>query len=132
VRETLGCFYPRETETPHRAKIIRARLPHPFQRLDKRFAERSAAEALFPLRKLTNGEVHLLLAGAPFAQGYTADLRYRPMEAWALGLASHLARSRLSRRLGQETFLLRTRDLLLLVSPPLVSTPATNRARTLR
>ncbi len=83
----LGSLYPR------RAKVIRALWPYHFQRLAKRFAERSAAEALLPLRKLANGEVHLLLAGAPFAQGYTADLHYRPVEAWALGLASHLTRS---------------------------------------
>jgi len=59
-------------------EAIRVPSPHPVQRLAKRFAERSAAEILRLLGKLANGEVRLLLAGAPFAQGYTADLHYRP------------------------------------------------------
>jgi len=57
------------------------------------------------------------------------------MEAWALRLASHLARSRLHNRLWQENLppkILRIRDLLLVIRTPLVTTPATNRARTLR
>src|SRR5215213_7490 len=57
------------------------------------------------------------------------------MEAWALCPASHLARYPLRRRLDQEYLppkIPRTRDLLLVIRVPLVSTPATNRARTLR
>jgi hypothetical protein len=65
---------------PRRSKAIRAPLPHPVQRLAKRFAEWSAAEVVLPLLcKLADGEVRLLLVGAPFAQGYCADLHYRPM-----------------------------------------------------
>jgi len=87
------------------------------------------------LRELADREVCLLLAGAPFTEGYTPYLRYRSMEAWALCLASHLARYRLRRRLGQENLppkIPRIRDLLLVIRTPLVSIPATNRVRTLR
>jgi hypothetical protein len=54
------------------------------------------------LRELADGEVRLLLAGASLTEAYTPDLYHRPMEAWALGLTSHLAKVRLRRRLGQE------------------------------
>src|SRR5215216_1458855 len=80
----------------------RALPPHSLQRLGQRLA--AEALRLLLLRKLANGEVCLLLAGAWFTEGYTPDLHYRPMEAWALRIASHLARSRRPRRLAQENF----------------------------
>jgi|SRR5215203_2156621 len=52
-----------------------------------------------PLRKLANSEVHLLLAGASFTEGYTQDFHHRLMETRALRPASDLARSRLHNRL---------------------------------
>jgi hypothetical protein len=72
--------------------------PHP----GKRLGERLAAEAVLPPRKLADGKVHLLLAGARLAEGYAPDLHHRLMEAGALRLASHLAQSQLPRRLAQE------------------------------
>src|SRR5829696_2655056 len=82
----------------------RALPPHSLQRLGQLLGQRLAAEALrlLLLRKLANGEVCLLLAGARFTEGYTLDLHYRPMETWALCLTSHLARSRRPRRLAHE------------------------------
>jgi hypothetical protein len=56
--------------------------PHPLQRLGQRLA--AEALRLLLLRKLANGEVRLLLAGASFTEGYTPDLHHRPMETWAL------------------------------------------------
>src|SRR5215203_5846182 len=108
---------------PRRGKAIRALSPHPVQGRAKRFAGRLAAEVLHVLRKLANCEVRLLLAGASFTEGYTPNLHYRPMEAGALRLASHLARARLGHRLGQENLppkILRIRDLLLVKRTPLV------------
>jgi hypothetical protein len=56
-----------------------------------RLGERPVAETLRFLGKLANSEVRLLLAGAPLAEGYALDLRYRLMGAGVLRLASHLA-----------------------------------------
>ena len=90
------------------------------------------------LRKLANGEVRLLLAGASFTEGYTLDLHHRLMETWALRPASHLARSLLRHCIDKENLppkileILQTWDLLLVIRTPPVSAPATNRACTLR
>jgi hypothetical protein len=60
------------------------------------------------------------------------------METWALRPASHLARSLLRHCIDKENLppkilkILRTRDPLLAIRTPPVSTPATNRACTLR
>jgi hypothetical protein len=116
---------------------------HPGQHLAKRFAYRfskwlPAEVPSLPLRKLANGEVRLLLAGASFTEGYTQDFHHRLMETWALRPASHLARSLLRHCIDKENLppkilkILRTRDPLLLIRTPPVSTPATNRACTLR
>ncbi len=91
----------------HRGKVICAPAAHPVQHLAERFAARSvkwlaAKVSRLLLRKLADGEVHLLLAGASFTEGYTLDLHHRLMEAWALRLASHLARSLLRHRIDQE------------------------------
>ena len=109
--------------------------PHPLQRLGQRLA----AEALrLLLRKLADGEVCLLLAGARFTEGYALDLHHCLMETWSLRPASHLARSLLRHCIDKENLppkilkILRRRDPLLLIRMPPVSTPATNRARTLR
>ena len=90
---------------------------------------------LLLLRKLADGEVHLLLAGASFTEGYTPDLHYRLMETWAVRPASHLARLLLRHRVDKEKLppkILRTREPLLVIRTPPVSAPATNRACTLR
>jgi|SRR5215213_1737971 hypothetical protein len=129
-RQTLSFVYIRGIETLRRGKAMRAVSAHPVERL----AEHVAAEVLRLLRKLADGEVRLLLAGASFTEGYTLNLHHRPMEAWTLRFASHLTRARLG-RLGQENLppqIPRTQDLLLVIGTPLVSTPATNCARTLR
>jgi hypothetical protein len=55
----------------------RALSPHPVQGLAKLFAQRPAAGGMRLFRKLTNGEVRLLLADALLAEGYTLDLHYR-------------------------------------------------------
>jgi hypothetical protein len=120
-------------------KVICALAAHPAQHLAERFSKWLPAEVpRLLLRKLANGEVHLLLAGASFTEGYTPDVHHRLMETRALRPASHLARS-LPRHCIDKVNLppkilkiLRTRDPLLLVRTPPVSTPATNRARTLR
>ena len=128
---------------PRRGKVICALAAHPVQHLAKRFGQRFAKwlPAEVPrllLRKLANGEVHLLLAGASFTEGYTPDLHHRLMETWALRPASHLARSLLRHCIDKENLppkilkILRPRDPLLLIRTPPVSTPVTNRARTLR
>src|SRR5215203_1458917 len=117
---------------PRRGKVIFALAAHPVQHLAKRFAERFAkwlpAEVplLLPLRKLANGEVRLLLAGASFTEGYTPDLHHRLMETRALRPASHLARSLLRHCIDKENLppkiqkILRTREpLLLSLSCPL-------------
>src|SRR5215208_5616135 len=90
--------------------VICALAAHPVQHLAKRFAERFAKwlPAEVPrllLRKLANGEVHLLLAGASFTEGYTPDLYHRLMETWALRPASHLARSLLRHCIDKENLL---------------------------
>src|SRR5215211_3401246 len=77
----------------------RALPPHSLQRLGHRLA--AEARRLL-LRTLANCEVCLLLASAWSTEAYTPDLYYRPMEAWALGLTSHLAKVRLRHRLDQE------------------------------
>jgi hypothetical protein len=80
-------------------RTIRTLPTHPLQRLGQRLA----AEALRPLlRKLANGEVCLLLAGARFTEGYTPDLHLCATETRALRLASHLAGSLLHHHLVQE------------------------------
>src|SRR5215208_869657 len=129
---------------PRRGKVICALAAHPGQHLAKRFAERFAkwlnleVPLLLPLCKLANGEVRLLLAGASFTEGYTPDLHHSLMETWALRTASHLARSLLRQGIDKVNLtpkilkILRTRDLVLLVRTPPVSTPAANRACTLR
>ena len=113
-------------------RTTRALPPHPLQRLGQRLA----AEALrLLLRKLADGEVCLLLAGARFTEGYTPDLHHRLMETWALRPASHLARSLLRHCIDKENLppkILRTRDLVIVIRTPPVSAPATNRACTLR
>src|SRR5687767_9589922 len=76
--------------------------PHSLQRLGQRLA--AEALRLLLLRKLAEGEVCLLLAGASFTEGYAPDLHLRATGARALRLASHLARSRRPRRLAQENF----------------------------
>src|SRR5215217_5606135 len=78
-RETLGFVYARKILAPRRRKAILALSPYPLQRLAKRFAERFAkrlaAETLRLLpRKLADGEVRLLLAGAGSTEGYTPYL----------------------------------------------------------
>ena len=86
---------------PRRGKIICALAAHPAQHLAKRFGERfskwlnSEVPLLLPLRKLANGEVHLLLVGASFTEGYTQDFHHRLIETRALRPPSDLARSRL-------------------------------------
>jgi hypothetical protein len=87
---------------PRRGKVICALAAHPAQHLAKRFGQRfsnkwldSEVPLLLPLRKLANGEVRLLLAGASFTEGYTQDFHHRLMETRALRPASDLARSRL-------------------------------------
>src|SRR5215210_5274096 len=115
----------------------RALAAHPFQHLAKRFAERFAkrlaAEALrLLLRKLANGKVRLLLARASFTEGYTLDLHHRLVETWTLRPASHLAGSLLLHCIDQEHLPPTIRDSLLVIRTPPVSTPATNRSRTLR
>ena len=101
-------------------RTTRALPPHPLQRL----GERLAAEALGLLRKLANGEVRLLLAGARPTESYTLDLHDCPMGAGALCLASHLARD-YHRRLGQEN-LLPKNDSTLLILVFLSVTPVTD------
>jgi hypothetical protein len=72
--------------------------PDPLQRLGQRLA----AETLRLLpRKLADGEVRLLLAGARSTEGYTQDLHLGVSGARAPRPASHLARYR-CHRLGQE------------------------------
>src|SRR4029453_9436595 len=99
--------YSREIQTRRRGNVIRALAADPVQHLLERFGERFAKwlAAEVPrllLRKLANGEVRLLLAGACFAEGYAPDLHHRPMKAWALRPASHLATSLLRHRIDQE------------------------------
>jgi hypothetical protein len=69
-------------------RITRALPTHPLQRL----GERLAVQALrLILRKLTNGEVCLLLAGARPTESYTPHLYDGSAGAGALCLASDLA-----------------------------------------
>src|SRR5215213_9031927 len=128
---------------PRHRKVICALAAHPAKHLAKRFGQRFAKwlNSEVPrllLSKLANGEVHLLLAGASFTEGYTPDLHHRLMETWALRPASHLARFLLRQGIDRENLppkilnILRTRDPLLVIRTPPVSTPATNRACTLR
>src|SRR5215216_3429389 len=72
-------------------RTTRALPPHPLQRLGQRLA--AEALLLLLLRKLANGEVCLLLAGARFTEGYTPDLHLCATEAWALRLTAHVAGS---------------------------------------
>ena len=58
----------------------------------RRLDERIVAKALRLLGKRAYREVRLLLAGAPFAEGYALDLHHRLMGAGVLRLASRLAR----------------------------------------
>jgi hypothetical protein len=109
---------------------IRALPTHPLQRLGESLAAK--APRLLLVRKLADGEVCLLLAGTWSAEGYTPDLHLCATEARALCVTAHLARSRRPRRLVQENFPPTSRDLLLVIRTPLVSTPATNRTRSLR
>src|SRR5215204_6983598 len=80
----------------------RALPPHPLQRLGQRLAAK--ALRLLLLRKLANGEVRLLLAGASFTEGNPPDLHLCATEARALCLTAHLAGSRVRHRLVQGNF----------------------------
>jgi len=74
-----------------------------FLAYDRVLDQRLAPEALrIFLRKLADDEVRLLLAGARSTEGHAQDLHLCATGARALRPASHLARSRLRRRLGQE------------------------------
>ncbi len=75
------------------------RPPHPVQRLGQQLA----TEALLPLRKLADGEVRLLLAGARFAEGYAPYLHDCSMGTGALRVAAHLAHSRLRRPVHESS-----------------------------
>src|SRR5215210_7200138 len=77
----------------------RAPPPHLLQRL----GERPALEAprLLLVRKLADGEVRFLLAGARSTECYAQDLHLCAAGAWTLRPASHLARFRLRLRLCQ-------------------------------
>src|SRR5215211_4962336 len=93
--------------------------------LSSSLGERLAAEAPRLLqRKLANGEVCLLLAGARSTESYTPDLHNCWMGAGALCLASHLAQYR-HRCLGQEN-LLPTNDSILLILVLLSAAPVTD------
>jgi hypothetical protein len=121
--ERLGLVYAQEpviVPCGDALRTTRALLPHPLQRL----GEWLAAEALRLLRKLANGEVCLLLAGARATESYTPHLYDCSTGAGALSLASHLARDQ-HRRLGQENLLPKndsTQLLLVLLS----ATPVTD------
>ena len=120
-----------------RGKVICALAAHPVEHLAKRFSKRFAnwLTAEIPrllLRKLANGEVHLLLAGACFTEGYTPDLHHRTTETWALRPASHLARTLLNHCIDQENPPSTNMGPLLVIRTPPVSAPATNRTCTLR
>src|SRR5436190_23001848 len=66
--------------------------PHPLQRLGRRLA----AEVLpLLLRKLTDGEVHFLLACARSAEGQATDLHLRAARARVLRPTAHRAGGRL-------------------------------------
>jgi hypothetical protein len=71
----------------------------------KRLGERLAAVTLLPPRKLADGEVRLLLAGARSTEGYAQDLHLCATRTRTLRVASHLAKSRLRLRLGQRNSL---------------------------
>src|SRR5688500_705671 len=71
----------------------------------KRLSERLAAETLLPPRKLADGEVRLLLAGARSTESYTQDLHLCATRTMTFRVGSHLARSRLRHRLGQRNSL---------------------------
>src|SRR5829696_5597017 len=102
--ERLDLVYAREPLMHLRGDTFptdRALPPHSLQRLGHRLA----AEALrLLLRKLANGEVRLLRAGASFTEGNPPDLHLCATEARALCLTAHLAGSRVRHRLGQENF----------------------------
>src|SRR5919112_1233193 len=93
-RETPAFVYARKVGKPCRRQAISALSPYPLQRLAKRFAGRDAAGVLGLPRKLADRKVRLLLAGASSTEGYPPYFHHRPIEAWVLCLASHLARSR--------------------------------------
>jgi hypothetical protein len=67
----------------------------------KRLGERLAAVTLLPPRKLADGEVRLLLAGARSTEGYAQDLHLRDTGTRVPRPASHLAIARLRHRFGQ-------------------------------
>jgi hypothetical protein len=76
--------------------------PNPLQHLRQRLA--AEAMCLLLVRKLADGEVHLLLAGTWSAEGYTKDLHLCSTGARSLRLTAYLARSQ-SRCLGQANHL---------------------------
>ena len=131
--QRLDLVYAREPLTHLRGDTFptdRALPPHSLQRLGQRLA--AEALRLLLLRKLAYCEVCLLLAGASFTEGYaqisTSALRRH-------GLSVLLRSWQDPDVLGawvKRPFLLRARDLLLVICTPLVSAPATNRVRTLR
>src|SRR5215212_973989 len=105
-RKRLGLVYTREPMMHlccDAFPTTRTLPPHPLQRLGQRLAAK-ALRLLLLLRKLADGEVYLLLAGAPFTEGYAPDLHLCATEARALCLTAHLAASRVPHRLGQENF----------------------------
>src|SRR5215213_6479072 len=102
-RERFGLIYAREPVRHRRADTIhttRALLPLPLQHLGQRL-DMEVPPIL--VRKLTDGEVRLLLAGTWSAEGYTQDLHLCATGARTLRVDAYLARSRLRHRLGQGT-----------------------------
>jgi hypothetical protein len=73
------------------ARTTRALPSHPLQRLGEWLAPETMRPSL--LRKLADGEVGFLLAGAWPAEGYTPYLRDCSPEAGAICLDSDLARN---------------------------------------
>jgi hypothetical protein len=67
---------------------------HPAQRRDERFVAETPHLLLF-LLKLTYGEVRLLLAATPLAEGHAPDFHHCQAGAGAIRLASHLTRPQL-------------------------------------
>ena len=99
-RERLALVYAREPMVHLRCDTIRttcALPPLPLQHLAQRLVTEVPP---ILVRKLTYGEVRLLLAGALLAEGDTTDLYHCLTGSGAVRLASHLALLQLLRRLG--------------------------------
>jgi hypothetical protein len=92
-RERFGLVYARVPVVHlccNAFRTTRALLPLPLQHLGQRLA----SEVLpILVRKLADGEVRLLLAGARSTEGYAQDLHLCSTGARTLRVASHLARS---------------------------------------